>query len=101
MAGGNIAKRLVEKHPVPIAVYKDNVHKSGIILNSRFSDRQKKHTKCYGVNEVTLDAQMKTPRKTMCQLTKSSACELRTDTSMHTANYNNQHQKNTFKTMPM
>jgi hypothetical protein len=28
----------------------------------------------------------------MCQLTKSSACELRIDTSMHTANYNNQHQ---------
>jgi len=45
MTGGNIAKRFVEKHPVPIAVYKNNVHNSGIILNSRFSDRQKKHTK--------------------------------------------------------
>jgi hypothetical protein len=45
MTGGNIAKMLVEKHPVPSAVYKNNVHKRGIILNSRFSDRQKKHTK--------------------------------------------------------
>lgn len=28
-----------------ITVYKNNVHNSGIILNSRFSNRQKKHTK--------------------------------------------------------
>lgn len=35
-----------------------------------------------------LVAQMKTPRKTMCQLTKS-VCELRIDTSTHTVNYNN------------
>lgn len=45
MTGGNTAKRFVEKQPVPMAVYKNNVHNSGIILNSRFSDRQKKHTK--------------------------------------------------------
>jgi len=42
MTGENIAKRFVEKHPVPISVYKNNVHKSGINLNSRFSDRQRK-----------------------------------------------------------
>jgi hypothetical protein len=56
--------------------------------------------KCYGLNEGNLDAQMKTtPRKTMCQLAKSSACELRTDTPMQIATYNNQYQKS-FKTMP-
>jgi len=42
---------------------------------------------------------MKTPRKTKCQLTKS-ACELRIETSMHTANYNNQHQKELLKLCP-
>ena len=99
MTGENIAKRSVEKHPVPIAVYKNNVHKSGINLNGRFSDRQKNTQKCYGLNEGKLDAQMKTPRKTMCQLTKS-ACELRIDTSMHTANYKNQHQKELLKLCP-
>jgi hypothetical protein len=53
--------------------------------------------KHYGLNEGKLDAQMKTtPRKTMCQLAKASACEVRIDTSMQTATYNNQHQK-TFK----
>jgi hypothetical protein len=45
MTGGNIAKRFVEKHPVPIAVYKNNVHNSGIILYSRFCERQKKKHK--------------------------------------------------------
>jgi len=42
----NIAKRFVEKYPLPIAVYKNNIHKSGINLNSRFSDRQKNAQKC-------------------------------------------------------
>jgi hypothetical protein len=95
MTGKNTAKRFVEKQPVPMAVYKNNVHNSGIILNRRFSDKQKKHTKMlWFLNKGKLDAQMKIPRKTTCQMTKSSACEMRIDTSMHTANYNNQHQKN-------
>jgi hypothetical protein len=64
-----------------------------MIMNSRFSDT-KTTQKCYGLNEGKLDAQMKTPRKNLCQLSKSSACELRIDTSMQTATYNNQHQKN-------
>jgi hypothetical protein len=63
-------------------------------MNSRFSDR-KTTQKCYGLNEGKLDGQMKTtPRKNLCQLAKSSACKLRIDTSMQTATYNNQHQKN-------
>lgn len=55
MTGENIAKRFVEKYPVPTAVYKNNIHKSGINLNSRFSDRQKNAQKCYGLNEGKLE----------------------------------------------
>jgi hypothetical protein len=43
MTGGNITKWLVEKHPVPIAVYKNNVHKSGIILNKVLVTGRKTH----------------------------------------------------------